>query len=190
MVIDNLSGDFLAAQKGAYEPQRKYNFLLEVGLDFPSDAELLQLSLGDGALPQESNDEIELPWVNEYRYVAGKTRFQQSTWRFKDYVDKNTASVISRWRQTVYDPERGSVGLARNYKRIGSVRMFAPDGSSERVWEYKGLWPQSVNYGDLSMGDNDIVMIEVTFRYDKAVPLVGVLGPLGLAVSVQGSLGV
>lgn len=187
-MVTNLSSDFLAGQAGSFEPQREYNFFFEIGLDTPQDTETILLALEGAFTPSVNAAEVDLRYLNETRYVAGPITYDTGTLRLKDFVDRNTASVVTRWHNLVYDPIRGSVGLARNYKKTANIRLFGPDGSFERVWELRGVWPQGVRYGNLDMTSTGKGVIEVTVRYDKAIPLVTTLGPLGLAASIQGSL--
>jgi hypothetical protein len=135
-----------------------------------SGAETLELSVRSAFLPSESNEEIEIPYMNGRVYIAGKYMFETGTVTFNDNLDKGTANIVKAWRKLVSDPETGSVGLAANYKKKAEVVMYAPDFSIKRWWELYGLWPQAANFGALDYSASDVVQIEVTFRYDKAIP--------------------
>lgn len=160
------NADHLAAAAGEFEPQRQNNFSFEATLD-DNDKELLVLSLSAGALPTESNDEIEISYQNQKRYVAGMFNADGVSFTFRDYADKGTRIAIMRWRKLVHNKKTGATGLAKDYKKEANIIMTAPDGSMERVCILEGTWPQAVTGGTLDMSSADPVMIEVTFRFDK-----------------------
>ena len=70
----------LAQQAGFFEPQRQHNWNIEItGLGTGADADILSLSLAAGFVPQVSNEEVTIPYGNEYVYVAGKAVFNTTT---------------------------------------------------------------------------------------------------------------
>jgi len=158
--------------QGNYEVQRQNDWYFEV--EPPSGAlsdtkRVITVALDIGFLPSESSEEIEIHFVNERVYVAGKPMFEAGTLTLKDYVDYPVMKTIADWRKVVYNPQTGQIGLAKNYKVDASVVLFAPDGSYRREWVLRGCWPQAVNYGPtLDMSTMEQNKIEVTIRYDKA----------------------
>ena len=169
MAIKNFE-DVLAAQNGAYEPQRQFQWMLEVhGLN-PDIQEVLQMSLRVGVLPTESNEEVEIPFLNGKVFVAGKAMYEGGSYTFNDYVDKNTAKRIIQWRRLVYNPETHKIGLAKDYKKQADLVLYGPDFTVERIWKLYGVWPQQANFGTLDMSSSDIVQIEVQLKYDRAIP--------------------
>jgi len=160
--------------QGNYEPQRQNNWYFEVSPpsagvnDFKT---ILSMALDIGFLPNESSGEIEVHFVNERVYVAGKPTFEAGTLTLKDYVDLPVAKAIAEWRKMVYNAETGAIGLAKNYKVDASIVLFAPDGTYKREWILRGCWPQAVNYGaTLDMSTMEVNKIELTLRFDKAYP--------------------
>jgi hypothetical protein len=156
-----------------FEPQRKYDWALEIALDDAGDQVIILQSLESAELPKEENEEIELHYASEVRYVAGKVKYETIPLVLKDFVDIGTANAIIKWRRQVQNAETGSTGLARNYKKNADLSIFAPNQSVTRIWKLIGVWPQKVEYGVLDMKENDKVDITVTLRYDRAVPSVG-----------------
>ena len=165
-----LSASHLAPSKGFFEPQRQYNWSLEIALDDAGDQLLIMQGLESFAAPSESNEEITLDYANEKRYVAGKASFETADLVLKDFVDMGVAHAVIKWRRSVYNPETGSIGLARDYKKNADLTLMAPNQSTVRIWKLFGIWPMAVKYGDLNMTASDKVLISVTLRYDRAVP--------------------
>jgi hypothetical protein len=172
-----VSADHLAQAEGLFEPQRQSDFAITInGLE---GADNIQLALESSALATESNEEIELHYVNERRYVAGKAMYETVPMVIKDFVDVQVRDAIMKWRRSVYNPgpgdvtvggiiiPQGGVGLAKNYKKRADIILYAPDGSLERVQTLIGCWPQQVTGGTLDMTASDKVTIELTLRFDR-----------------------
>lgn len=162
------SADHIAAGAGTFEPQRSNHFTIEIALG-ASDKDLIVMGLQSVPLPNESNDEIELQFQNERRFVAGQYMVDATQLILRDYVDQDTRGAVMRWRKQVYDPATGQVGLATNYKKKANIIMTAPEGSQERVCKLSGCWPQSVTGGNLAYDGSENVLVEVTLRFDKVL---------------------
>lgn len=175
------SGQSNTVLQGNYEPQRQNNWYFEV--DPPSQGDndtkrVIELALDTGFLPVEQSDEIEVHFVNERVYIAGKPMYDAGSLVLKDYVDQAVMKAIADWRKTVYDPDTGKVGLAKDYKVGATIVLFAPDGTYARKWELSGCWPQQVTYGGtLDMSSSEINKIEITLRFDRARPVSLSSGP-------------
>jgi hypothetical protein len=174
-----LNANFLAPSKGFYEPQRAFNWALEIALDDAGDQQLIVTGLQSFEGVSESNEEIELQYANERRYVAGQASYEAAPLVLNDFVDIGVAAAIIRWSRQVYNPETGSIGLARDYKKNADLTLVSPDQSIVRVWKFIGMWPQMRKYGAVDMTSNDKVQIEVTLRFDKAIPSTGLNSGLG-----------
>jgi hypothetical protein len=161
------SADHIAGQAGTFEPQRQNNWSLEINIGTAADKDLVVMGLRAFALPNESNEDIEIPYQNEVRHIAGRYALDASTLVVNDFVDQDTRGALMRWRAQVYDSHTGKVGLAKNYKKTANVVMTAPDGSSRRVCKLIGCFPLSITGGNLSMESADPVQIEASIRYDK-----------------------
>ena len=148
-----------------FEPQRKFDFQIDFGDD------ILRLSVSKFTLPSISNEEIELAYGNEKVWIAGQTTNETATLELRDTIDAGTAGAIMAWRDSVYDPETGNIGRASEYKKTASVFLLSPDGSDYREWQLIGCWPQAIKAGDLDMTDNNVVLLEATIRYDRAMYL-------------------
>ena len=112
------NADHIASEKGNFEPQRSNNFTFEVALG-QADRDLIELGLQSIPLPNESNDEIEIQFQNEKRYVAGQYTVDSTTLIVRDFVDSDTRGAIMRWRKLVYDALTGNVGFA-----MGAAMMW------------------------------------------------------------------
>lgn len=170
--LGDLSAQHIA-QAGTvnYEPQRINNFIFECvppGQDAAAK-EIIQLSVRRAPMVNENNEPIEVHYLNEKVFVAGKVTFETGELELSDFIDRPTADVIMRWRRKVYDPETGKIGLAAEYKVNASVLLYGPNGEFERQWDLIGCWPQAVNYSQgLDYSSGEVNLITVTMQFDKA----------------------
>lgn len=167
-MADPLSADHLAAQAGGFEPQRQSNWEFEIALG-GGDRDVIKLSAVSFALPTGTNEEVELAYGNERRYLAGKMTWDTSSLMLNDFVDQDTRLAILNWRREVYDPNNGNIGLASDYKKDATVTLYGPDGTMERQCKLTGCWPVNEPAGDLDHGSSEAVQMELTIRYDKAI---------------------
>lgn len=172
-MINDLSAAHIAAQLGAFEPQRGNNGLLRIfGLvgdqKGPKGESILTLSLNGFALPAVTVEALEIMWLNERRKVAGGVTFEDIEITYKDYVDVPTAHILKTWHEEVYNPVNGKIGLASIYKKTGIMELFAPNGTHSRFWTVVGIWPNSFNPGAIDMTAAEPILITTTLSIDKA----------------------
>ena len=121
--------------------------------------------------PNLTIEELELNFRNERVYISGKPTWETITITVVD-VQQNDA--LHTWFTNVYDYNTGLTGAATmgdpasQYKKTGILRMFDGGGSVIETWTLSGLWPQTINWGDLDYSSNETQDIEVTMRYDGA----------------------
>lgn len=164
-----MSANFLA--NGSFEPQRQQNWTFQVTIPGSAASQTyLSSAVESSNLPQLTIEEIPLHWMNEIRYVAGKATYETIPLRLKDMVNVGIAKAVYDWQRRVYDPETGNISFADKYKLESSLILYAPDMSTERVWNLYGCWPRGFNPGALDMSSNEKVLLDVTIRYDRAVP--------------------
>lgn len=130
------------------------------------------------ARPQVSFEELELNYRNERAWISGKPNWEPMSVTFLDAKDTSgsvdSGKIISDWVQAVYQygrPESSGQmsDPGRYYKCDGAhLKMFDGVGNELEDWHFFGLWPQSVNYGEVDYSNNDTADIEVTLRFDNA----------------------
>lgn len=161
-----LGASHLASE--GWEIQRRNNF--EISIPGVGEQErLLTLSVVGGSLPNESNEVITVNYGNNVIKIAGTYSINAGTLTVRDLIQKDMEAIIDAWRASVYNKDTDAVGFAADYKKQARITQFAPDGSYERVWKIEGVWPSSVDYGQVSQTDNSLKEISITLEYDKAI---------------------
>ena len=75
--------------------------------------------------------------------------------------------------QQVYDPSEGGESKYKPScdgfkKRDAKLELYDGCGKILETWVYEGIWPQSVEFGDLDMTSSDVITCDLTLRYDRA----------------------
>ena len=166
--MSRMGAAHLAPQGGGYEPQRKYDFELEL-YGVPGQ-EVIKLSCESFDPPAATNDPIELGYLNEVVKVAGQAKWSTGAVVVRDMVDQPVFSSIMQWKKQVHDPETGNTGLASTYKKQGELVLIGPDGSAEKRYKMLGIWPQEVKAEQVSNMDSNLFKINITLSCDKAIP--------------------
>lgn len=161
------SADHLAAEAGAFEPQRVCNFSVEIPLD-GSDKDVVIAALESFKLPKMSQDKIELHYQNGVTFVAGKAKTEEGSLVIKDIVDRDVLGAILRWRNKVYSVKTGKVGLAKDYKKTCYLVVTGPDGSYQRQCKLTGVFPPAdPEITDFNMTSNEKVVLTTALSCDK-----------------------
>lgn len=150
-----------------YEVQRTNNFEISItglGTDFT-------MNVISFPLPKYQISPLELSHGNSKVRVANQIEMSTGDVMVRDIIAADMEDILYGWYKTVYDPETGKIGWAQDYKKVAYVYEYAPDGTNTRVWELKGLWPTSIDFGDLSNESPDKKTMTMTLSYDNAYPL-------------------
>ena len=173
----------LAAQGGGFQPQRKDNFAVVVsGVE---GVENLTLATAGVEVPGLSIAQGKIKHFNEtVFYAASRSPTQGGKITYNDFVDVDTLKILAKWFKTVFCPENGAIGWAKDYKKSGSIYLLPPGISSQdcpgsvdlsasrRTFKLKGVWPMELNYDSLSMGDDGTspAQISLTLSIDQCIP--------------------
>ena len=145
-----------------FEPKRSYRWVLAIeGIDafLVTDANRPSISLG----------EKKIDFMNSYRMIGGKLTFGDLTVKLHDPIAPSGAQQVMEWIRTHYESVSGRAGYADFYKRDVQLKMLDPVGTVVELWDIKGAFITSANFGGLSYGGEDIMMIDLTLKFDNCV---------------------
>jgi hypothetical protein len=145
-----------------FEPLRKNRWILMIeGID----AYLLKTA----KRPQYQTEEVEIPWMNSHRYLAGKTKFSQMQVTLHDPIAPSGAQQVMEWIRLHFESVSGRAGYADFYKRDMQLKLVDPVGTVVQLWDIKGALIIDCDFGELTYEDGTPVEISLTLRYDNAV---------------------
>ncbi len=159
-MADTLDVASMIPQK--FEPKRKSRWILSIeGID----AYLLK----SAARPTITTEEVEIPFINSHRYVAGKTKFGTMACTLHDPIAPSGAQQVMEWIRLCYESVSGRAGYADFYKRDIQLKLLDPVGTIVECWDVKGAFITESNFGDLTYEDGGLVEISLTLRADNFV---------------------
>lgn len=145
-----------------FEPKRKNRWVLMIeGVD----AFLMKTA----ARPTYTTEEVEMPFINSRRYLAGLTKFNEMACTLYDPIAPSGAQQIMEWIRLHFESVSGRSGYADFYKRDVQLKLLDPVGTVIELWDIKGCWIKEANFGELTYEDGGIQEIALTLRFDNAV---------------------
>jgi hypothetical protein len=145
-----------------FEPKRKNRFVLMIeGID----AYIIKTM----KRPSVTTEEVEVPFINSRRYLAGLTKFGTIEVTLHDPIAPSGAQQITEWLRLHFESVSGRSGYADFYKRDIQLKVLDPIGTVVELWDIKGAFITEANFGDLTYEDGTPVEISITLRYDNAV---------------------
>lgn len=118
--------------------------------------------------PNFSFKELEAQHLTETIYFPGKPDWKPINLTLYDVVkDKHP---VFDWIALAYNPNRGtfSPSIGTNFKKGIKLCLYDPSGYLVEQWNFDNAWPQVVEFGDLDMNSEDVVLCDITLRYDRA----------------------
>jgi hypothetical protein len=114
-----------------FEPLRKTRWILMIeGID----AYLLK----SAARPTFTTEEIEMPFINSRRYLAGVTKFNELPCVLYDPIAPSGSQQVMEWIRLCFESVSGRAGFADFYKRDIQLKLLDPVGTVVERWAPDG----------------------------------------------------
>ena len=73
------------------------------------------------------------------------------------------------WIRTHHETVSGRAGYADFYKRDCQLKLLDPVGTVVELWDIKGAFLTSANFGDLGYDGEEMADISLSIRFDNCV---------------------
>lgn len=146
-----------------FEPKRTYRWVMAIeGID--------SFLVKNTARPTIQIGTTEIPFINSYRKIAGKLKFQSLSVNLYDPIAPSGAQQVMEWIRTHYESVSGRAGYADFYKRDIQLKMLDPVGTVIELWDIKGAFLTNATFNNLDYGGGeDPMMINLTLEFDNCV---------------------
>lgn len=145
-----------------FEPKRQFRWVLAIeGID--------AFIIKTATRPNISIEEVEIPYINHKRYIAGKASFETMSVTLHDPIAPSGAQQVMEWVRTHFESVSGRAGYADFYKRDIQLKMLDPIGTVVELWDIKGAFLTAADFGSLDYGASDPSEISITIRFDNCV---------------------
>jgi hypothetical protein len=160
--------------------KRKNRWMFRIG-DIVGDPDqgLRALPPMKGARPNLKWKEFNIEHINETIYFPGKPDWQPFTLTVYDVCSNEdphpNGHPVFAWIREIYDPSNETYnpiirGTNASFKKNAFLELLTACGTVMERWVFENAWPQTANFGELEMSSSEVVLCEMTLRYDRAYP--------------------
>ena len=126
-----------------FEPKRQFRWIFAIeGID--------SFLMKSAARPSMEIANVEIPWINTKRYLAGRITWGTLAIVLHDPIAPSGAQQVMEWIRTHQETVSGRTGYADFYKRDCQIKLLDPIGTVVELWDIKGAMLTEVAYGDLN----------------------------------------
>lgn len=164
------------------EVRRKHRWVFTV-LGGMNQQELLLLQ--SAARPSFKLEPVPMHFNQEKINLAGKQEWEpiQLVW-YDAEQPVDISRAVYRWLGTVVDLTRANVSAPAVYKKNATLEALSGDGSTNERWYLFGAWPSAVNWGEVNHTQSELLTVQATLMYDRAVRDCGISAGTGTATSM------
>ena len=146
-----------------FEPKRQYRWIMAIeGID--------AFLVKDTKRPTFTLASQKIDFINSYRKVSGKLDMGNITVSLHDPIAPSGAQQVMEWIRTHMESVSARAGYADFYKRDIQLKLLDPVGTVVELWDIKGAFIASADYGALSYtGNEEPLGISLTLEFDNAV---------------------
>lgn len=112
---------------------------------------------------------VTIDYINSQRHVAGKATFGDLSVTLHDPIAPSGAQQVMEWCRTHYESVSGRAGYADFYKRDAQLKLIDPIGTVIELWDMKGCFLTSVDFGQVSYGSQEMLEIQLGIKFDNCV---------------------
>jgi len=117
-----------------------------------------------------TQEEIMLNYINTYRKIKGKLKWNDLTMTLFDPITPSGAQSVMEWVRLHHESVTGRDGYSDFYKKQVSIQVLGPVGDIVSEWVIVGAFIKSAEFGEYNW-DNDTAAqnITVTLGMDYCV---------------------
>jgi len=173
------ASDFSSTDTAITEPKRKFRFLVRfTGITGGSTGDSTALWYAKtAAKPSFTIAATEHKYLNHTFYYPGAVTWNEVAITLVDPLEPDVAGKLSQIVKAAgYVPpgtadDRSTMTKGKAAQALGQVSITQIDhtGTKElETWTLFNAWISDVKYGDLAYGDDELVELTVTLKYDWA----------------------
>ncbi len=149
--------------------KRKFRWLLTIEGISADQNSINSLPPLKSARPNISFKEMEVKHLIENIYYPARPDWKTLTLVLYDI--KRDEHPVFEWIQTIYDVYGNGNWFPsgeNEFKKEARLELYDGCGNVIETWIYENAWPQTVDFGEMDMGDSSYMTADITLRYDRA----------------------
>lgn len=143
-----------------YEPKKKNRFFVEFADELGIEVWKVQTM----ARPKMSINPVEIHWINEVNYVAGKYKWEALEITFIDTIGPSTSTKLMEWVRLHAESLTGRMGYAAGYKKTITIKALDPTGVEVEKWVLQQCMITNIDFGDNAQDDDEVQTVSLTVQ--------------------------
>ena len=143
-----------------FEPKRENRFYAE----FADELGIEIWKVQTFKRPTLTINSVEIPFINETNYVAGKYKWETMDITFIDTIGPSTTIQLMEWVRLHAESLTGRMGYAAGYKKNITLKSLDPAGAEVEKWFLEQCQITNIDFGKNDMGSDELQMVEVTIQ--------------------------
>jgi hypothetical protein len=143
-----------------FEPKRNNRFYLE----FPSEIGIEVWQVSEVKRPSMDIKSIEIPYMNEMNYVAGRYTWKPIDITLLDPIAPSTSTQVMEWVRLHAESLTGRMGYAIGYKKNLLLKAVDPTGIEVEQWLLENCMITNVAFGDNKQDDDALQKVTITVQ--------------------------
>lgn len=133
-----------------------------------------------GARPSIQMKEEMVQHISEVIYFPVKAEWK--TMSLVLYDLRCNENVVFDWLTNIYNPNPGDITFSMPLESINNaidgtngikipiclLELYSGCGDILEQWIYENVYPSEINWGELDMDSSEVVVVEMTLRFDRA----------------------
>lgn len=143
-----------------YEPKKKNRFFVEFADELGIEVWKVQTM----ARPKMNINPVEIHWINEVNYVAGKYKWEPVEVTFIDTIGPSTSTKLMEWVRLHAESLTGRMGYAAGYKKTVTIKALDPTGVEVEKWVLQQCMITNIDFGDNAQDDDEVQTVNLTLQ--------------------------
>lgn len=143
-----------------FEPKRENRFFAE----FSNELGIEVWKVQTFKRPTLNINSVEIPYLNEFNYVAGKYKWGTLDITFIDTIGPSTSNQLMEWVRLHAESLTGRMGYAAGYKKNINLKALDPTGVEVEKWFIEQAQIVDVDFGTNDHSSDELQKITVTIQ--------------------------
>lgn len=143
-----------------FEPKRENRFYAE----FADELGIEVWKVQTFKKPSLNINSVEIPYMNETNYVAGKYKWAQMDITFIDTIGPSTSTQLMEWVRLHSESLTGRQGYKSGYGKNINLKALDPTGIEVEKWFLEQCQIVDIDFGNYDHGSDELSTISVTIQ--------------------------
>lgn len=148
-----------------YEPKRNNRFYAE----FPDELGIETWKVQKIKRPSIKINSVQVPFMNEMQYVAGRTTFDTVSITLIDTIGPSTSQQVMEWIRLHFESLSGRMGYKAGYAKNIILKSLDPAGVEIDKFLLEQCQIVSVDFGDNDYSNDELLNITIEVQPYRCV---------------------